>query len=130
MLNLINQSEPIARFETPFNPNLSKNRRYVGRYSKVLSHTHKKAREEVELACKRAICDIKPLDKKQRLLVCVMVYKPSNACDAHNMLDDSLDAIEKAIGVNDRYYSSICHYEIDKLNPRLEFTLYKLCTNN
>ena len=118
--------EHFASFETVFNSDLSKNKRYVGRFKKVLRKEHRDAREEVETACARAIADCEPLDPKTRILVSLTVYKPNNRMDAHNFIDDALDAIESAIGVNDRYYSTCCHWHIDKDNPRIEFELFTI----
>ena len=58
--------------------------------------------------------------RKVKTLVSIRVMKPDHRMDAVNFVDVVCDCIQKASGLNDRFYSLAVDWEIDKSNPRIE----------
>ena len=49
----------------------------------------------------------------------IMVYRPDMRCDPANFVDVILDAVQAAIGVDDRWYAGSWDWLIDKENPHI-----------
>lgn len=58
--------------------------------------------------------------RKVKTLVSIRVMKPNHRMDAVNFVDVVCDCVQKASGLNDRFYSLAVDWEIDKANPRIE----------
>lgn len=113
-------------FSTELNKSLSKNKRYIGRYNKIISKEHKEARAEAAHACGVGMVShcCESIPQKTKLYITMDVYKPDNRMDALNFIDDFIDAIEPVIGVNDRYYALTLDWYIDKERPRIECSVH------
>lgn len=116
------------RFTSPFNSDISKNRKYtVNRYNHkiVISTKYKKAFGEIQFVVQQAMekagIESFPMSK---LYIVAKVYKPNNRFDAANLIDGLFDVLDKTIGVNDRYYSGAFDWDIDKNNPRIEVAIF------
>jgi Holliday junction resolvase RusA-like endonuclease len=56
----------------------------------------------------------------------LMVCKPNNRSDAINLVDLAADAIKRAIGVDDRWFSiGQVDWEIDAENPRIVIEVWQ-----
>jgi len=58
-----------------------------------------------------------------KLHVAIMVFKPSNRCDASNFVDTINDAVSKSLYIDDRWFSGSYDWGIDKIEPRFEITI-------
>lgn len=104
----------IIEFESTLDWNLSKNKKFVGRQSKVLSTGYKKARYDIAWLCKMAIKreGIEFTDKKE-VIVSIMVFKKNHVGDCINLIEGICDAIKEVIKVDDRYFSiGFCRWNI------------------
>jgi len=115
----------ILSFSVPYDPNLSKNKRYADKRSKHINPKHKAAREAVAWWCKIAMqkAGIRqaPVVK---LWFSVTVFMPNHCADSHNFIDDFFDACEPILGVDDRWYAiAKWDFAFDKKNPRIECSI-------
>ena len=110
---------PILKITYPFQSVLNKNqmwktnrfgRQYLACRSQMealaLAIAFQKAKNRVQYAPGR------------KIRVDLMVYLPNHRSDSQNYLDVILDAVQKAIGINDRWFCGSWDWEIDKKNPR------------
>lgn len=109
------------RIEMPWESYLLKNQAFIAGNPRW-GHTKK---------CKRVMDDIFWLVKEQggfvwngeRIQVVITAYRPRLSIDAQNLVDAVSDAIELAIGVNDREYDVSAIGKLDKVNPRIVIEL-------
>jgi len=66
-----------------------------------------------------------PFKPKTKTWLNLKVFKPNNRSDAVNFVDGISDALKKAIKIDDRYYSMIIDWEIDKEQPRFELVVWQ-----
>lgn len=111
----------------PFNTGLSKNRAKTIRGRGVkkfigLTDEYKAIKAECTEMIKNSIQG--EFIDKQRVYIDVMVFKRDNRLDSHNLIEGLFDAIELAIGVNDRWFVIERYdWKIDKTFPRIELTV-------
>jgi Holliday junction resolvase RusA-like endonuclease len=84
-------------------------------------------------ACVKAMWDIKMLLRpaigygwiwnRQRLTVKITAYRPSPVIDAQNLEAAISDAIETAIGVDDREFDIVTIGRMSTANPRIEIEI-------
>ena|SRR3990167_6475935 len=103
----------------PFDSSLSKNRMH--RFNRF-GRKYLACRPQME-ALTLAIAFQKAKNRVQyapgrKVMIGLMVYLPNHRSDSQNYLDVILDAVQKAIGVNDRWFCGSWDWEIDKKNPR------------
>jgi len=55
--------------------------------------------------------------RKDKIWVWIDVEKPDNRSDAINVIDGICDIIKKCIPIDDRYYSVVCDWKIQKIDP-------------
>ena len=117
------------KFITPFDTNLSKNKKNIGtnRFTRqiIQSKAYKDAKQFVFLQCKMALKDevFKP---KTKTKIKIMFYRPDYRSDIQNFLEAICDAIKIAINVGDNYYVFDLDYQNDKLNPRIEIEISQI----
>ena len=102
----------------PFDKRLSKNAQktpFKGRM--VLT---KDARSATSALVQSLVRCITGRPKEVKTLVTIRVFKPNHRMDAVNFVDVVCDCVQKAIGINDHWYSASVDWEIDKVNPRIE----------
>ena len=63
--------------------------------------------------------------KKEPAFLHITVFRPRNMGDAHNFIDGIADAVEKGIGLDDRYFHVYSKPAIDKENPRIVIEVYQ-----
>ena len=110
-------------FTLPFDTGLSKNRAKT-----ILGRGRKKfigLTEEYRAITKNYIAILEPMFinkefKKQKVYITMRVFKPNHRSDAINLVDGMADILKKVMGLDDRYFSVWCDWEIDKENPRVE----------
>ena len=101
----------------PWNSALLKNQAYRGNNPR---HGHTPQ-------CKAAMDDIFWLVKEQggfvwaggRIQVTITAHRGNSLIDAQNLVDSVSDALELALGVNDRYFDVSAVGKMDKENPRI-----------
>ncbi len=113
----------LAEIELKWPPALLKNNAYINGDTKR-GHTKQ---------CKKAMWDIKMILRPaigygwvwngERLQVTITAYRPTAQSDAQNFVDAVCDAIELAIGVNDREYDVSAIGRLDKADPRIQITI-------
>lgn len=62
-------------------------------------------------------------DPSKRVFVELKVYRPNAKSDASNMVKACLDAISRAIGVNDNMFDGSFYGFVDKKNPRIQMDI-------
>jgi hypothetical protein len=112
-----------VRVLVPFMPELSKNQSHVpiGLGRLIRGKASAAAKAELAEIFRRALDGRVPV--KAKLRVDIMVYMPNHRMDAGNFVDVTLDALQLATGLNDRWYSGSWDWEIDPANPRLEIEI-------
>lgn len=115
-------------FTVPFNPFLSKNRKLkTGRGRVYVDPKHRAACMAVETACARAMCEYdKSKLPRTKTFIRIHTFKPDNRSDCVNLIDGICDAISTPLGVNDRWFSAMIDWEIDRTHPRVEVRVYSL----
>lgn len=113
----------LAEIELKWPPALLKNNAYINGDTKR-GHTK---------ACKKAMWDIQLLLRPaigydwvwngERLQITITAYRPTVSSDAQNFVDAVSDAIELAIGVNDREYDVSAKGKLDRDDPRIIITI-------
>ena len=101
----------------PLDWNMSKNKKFVGRYSKVLSTPYRNGRDHLVSKIKQKKNCL--TFSKGMLWVHITVYKTSLRGDCANLIECIFDGIKKAICVDDNYYAVKCDWKIDKEKPRI-----------
>jgi hypothetical protein len=116
----------MIRFSVPYDPNLSKNKRYADKRSKRLNPRHITAREQVAWYCKLAYRKSgEKIPPGTKVWFSVCVCKPNHCSDGHNMMDDFLDACASVIRIDDRWFSiALWDWEINRENPHIECSIY------
>lgn len=120
-------TEPVpfgtVRVLVPFMPELSKNQSHVpvGLGRVIRGKASAAAKAELAELLKRALDGRVPT--KAKLWVRILVFKPNHRMDAGNFVDVTLDALQLATGLNDRWYSGSWDWEIDREDPRLEIEI-------
>ena len=112
-----------AFFTLPFMPGLSKNTaktiRRRGNQKEIGNSTrYTKAKLAVYWTCVQATKGMQFQNSK--LWLTIRVFKPGQRVDAINFLDGIADGVKDAINVDDKWYSAIVDWGIDKKNPRIE----------
>lgn len=115
---------PTLKITYPFQPSLNKNKMWKtnlfgGQYfacrpqmeALVLAIASQKAKNRIQFAPGR------------KIMVDLMVYLPNHRSDSQNYLDVILDAVQRAIGINDRWFCGSWDWEIDKKNPHFEIAI-------
>jgi hypothetical protein len=114
--------------EIPYMAQLSKNRKeiYTKRYTsrKIKNPEHEKIKDLIAHKFFRLSANIQ-FKPKTPLFVQITVHSKGRSCDAHNFAEGICDALEDAIGVNDRYYTVCTVPKIDKDNPRIRIDVYQ-----
>ena len=113
----------IIKITAPYMPGLSKNRKFVGRCAKVLSPEYKRAKSVIYSLVKSALNKSTSSYSKQKVWIGIMIYRPSMRGDPSNNIEGICDSIKLAIGIDDNYFSCVCDWEVDKLNPRLVISI-------
>lgn len=112
----------------PYTQAFSKNKVLVGKQGRIIYW--KDRREAIEELAWR----IKAMRHKfyqGRIWLRIEVYKPNHIGDALNVIDSIADAVEKGIGVNDRWFSIEClAWQIDKADPRIELWIKQKATEH
>jgi len=103
----------------PFLPELSKNKRYAFKSSKVKNPSHRKAQDLITIMLKKKISGKTLNPPGNKLIVDVTIFKPNNRFDASNFVNPINDAVERATGINDRYYAGSYDWFIDRNNPSI-----------
>ncbi len=115
------------RVVLPFTRDFSKNKIAV-------SHNRIFKPEQTRAANEALIWKIKSLHHKffvAKTWLDVVVYQPSHKGDAVNYLDNFCDAIQKAIGIDDRWFAvRMLNWHIDKDSPRIELKVLQDATNH
>ena len=113
------------KFEIPYNMDISKNKKFIGKTKKILNPKYINAKEEIYWICKSKLKKI-GLTRlpKTKILVSLEVFKPNNRGDVINLTEGICDALKKSIDVDDNMYSLFVDWEIDKNKPRINVTLY------
>jgi len=113
-------SQKVIHFEIPLDWNLSKNKKYVSKYSKALNPKYKSILQGIGFLVKQSFPDY----IKAKVWVFIMVYKPTKTGDCSNFVDGVLDGIKMSDNMpDDNYYSGVYDWAIDKENPRIEITI-------
>lgn len=114
--------------EFPYVSQLSKNRKEI--YTK--RYTHKKIKNPVHEQMKRliflkftALAKSVSFKPKTHVLVVIKVYTKTRSSDAHNFAEGACDSLEKALGINDRWFSVYTIPFIDKESPRIRIEVYQ-----
>jgi Holliday junction resolvase RusA-like endonuclease len=114
------------KFTTPYDTNLSKNKKNIGtnRFTRqiIQSKAYKDAKQFVFLQCKNALMN-ETFKPKTKTKIKIMFYRPDYRSDIQNFLEAICDAIKIAINVGDNYYVFDLDYQNDKLNPRIEIEI-------
>lgn len=88
-----------------------------GRY---LNPEYAAERDALVILLKHAILTAKVIIcPRRKVQVSIFVCKPNHRGDAANYLDGILDAVERAIGVNDRWFCGDWDWAIDVKNPKI-----------
>ena len=104
---------PMVCFAVNLDWSLSKNKKFVGRQSKILSAGYKKCRSDIIWLCSRALkAESIEFEKKEKVYIKIIVLKKSNIGDCINLIEGIADAIKVAIDVDDRYFSVTCDWGI------------------
>lgn len=95
--------------------------------SKNRSHAPVGKRIVMTEECRRAMSVLenliaieKPLFREDRVTVNIMVHHPTDDSDGANFVDRVCDAVQNAIGVNDRLFRGSWDSIVEEVNPRLE----------
>ncbi len=95
--------------------------------SKNRSHAPVGKRIVMTEECRRAMSVLekliaieKPLFREDRVTVNIMVRHPTEDSDGANFVDRVCDAVQNAIGVNDRFFGGSWDSIVEEVNPRLE----------
>jgi len=102
----------------PFDRRLSKNRQKTPLKGKMILTRGARLSSKALVASLKAGMIGRP--KTAKTQVSVMVWKPDNRMDAVNFLDVISDCVQKACGLNDKWYSATVDWAIDRENPRIE----------
>lgn len=86
----------------PFTQDLSKNKIFVNKWGRI---TIQKARQEARNDIVKVIKNVKHTFFRGKVWLKILVEKSENRGDAINVLDTVADAVQDAIGVNDRWFS-------------------------
>lgn len=84
-----------------------------------LCHGYRSAKRFIALKF-RSLIQYHNFEPRTPVLVVITVYSKTRSCDAHNYAEGVCDAIEAAIGVNDRWFQVYTIPKVDKKNPRIE----------
>lgn len=116
------------KFDIPYDPHLSKNKRYAFYKSKHKSPEHKNAQKMVTLSYLKEARFFKA-PKKGKFWVGYTWYRESMRGDAINFLNPICDAIKTCLDFDDNYFCvSFIEWEIDKKKPRIEIEIkYEDC---
>lgn len=102
----------------PFDKRLSKNAQKTPFKGRMI--LTKDARSATSALVQSLVRCITGRPKEAKTLVTIRVFKPNHRMDAVNFLDVVCDCVQKAIGINDHWYSASVDWEIDRANPRIE----------
>ena len=115
------------KFNIPYNPNLSKNKRYAFYKSKHKNKDHLNAQNIVKWEYIKA-AKFFPEPKKGKFWVGYTWYRKTMRGDVINFLNPICDAIKECLSFDDNYFCvSFIDWELDK-NERLEIEIkYENC---
>lgn len=102
----------------PFDRRLSKNRQKTPFKGKMI--LTRDARRSSAALVKSLVDGMVGKPRETKMRVAVMVHKPDHRMDAVNFLDVISDCVQKACGLNDKWYSATVDWAIDRENPRIE----------
>lgn len=104
----------------PYTSNISKNKKFAFRRSKVKSKGYADFQRSVAIAFK-SFC--KQLEKR-KVWIIIFVYRPNMRADPTNFIEGICDGVKVVCpNVDDNYFSCICDWFLDKTNPRFEITI-------
>lgn len=109
------------RIVLPFDRKLSKNKVFITKQGHIVRW------KETNDARKDLVWEIKGIRHvffQAKIWLDVTVFQPDHMGDALNYIDNIADAIQEAIGINDRWYAiSNLNWHIDKNNPRIQIKI-------
>jgi hypothetical protein len=106
--------------EFPYSTDISKNNKFGCYSNKSLSLKYERYKRLVSLRFKK-FC--KQLTKK-KVWVFINVCRPNMRADPSNFIEGIHDAIKEVCpNVDDNYFSTVCDWNVDKINPRVEITI-------
>jgi len=108
------------KISIPYSAALLKNRMW--RHGKGRTYLNPATKKEIE-AIGIEIKSKGVAWEKRKIWVCIKVYRPDMRADPCNFIDAILDGVKVGTGVDDRYYSGLWDWELDKDNPRIEITV-------
>lgn len=114
----------------PYVPQLSKNQKeiYTKKFTKrkIKNPAHESIKNAITLRFQSLNAKTNNIiSEKKPTLVVIKVYRKTRSSDAHNFAEGICDALEKALGINDRYFSVYSVPLIDKENPRIRIEVYQ-----
>ncbi len=119
----------LAAISVKMNPwKLSKNRiwrRRGGGKGMYLTAEAERHRSGIELALRASMSQrkIHRIPGETKIWVKVIVMRPDMRGDPLNCLDLIADAVQRAIGVDDRWYSASVDWELNKQRPGVQVTV-------
>lgn len=112
----------------PYTAALSKNRKeiHTRRFSakKIKNPEHVQAKILIQRKFAR-LAMAHPFVPRKRVLVYINVYNVRRSCDAHNFTEGICDALEAALGVNDRYFDTYTCFDLCQESPRFVISVYQ-----
>ena len=117
----------IAAIDVKLNPwKLSKNRIWKMRKGggMYLTEEAERHRSAIEMALRVSRTDRAfRIPPKTKIWVKILVRRPNMKGDPLNCLDLIADAVQRAIEVDDRWYSASIDWDVDKQNPGIRVTV-------
>ena len=112
----------------PYIAALSKNQKdiYTKKFTrkKIKNPDHEEIKRYIELKF-RSLTSMHQFNPKGSVLVVITVFRKTNSSDAHNFAEGICDALEKAIGINDRQFHVYTIPMIDKERPRITVEIFQ-----
>ncbi len=104
----------------PYSSDISKNKKFEYRTSKVKSVKYARYQRLVAMTFKQFCKQL----TKNKVWIFISVYRPDMRSDPTNFIEGILDGIRIVCpNVDDNYFSTICDWHMDKEKPRFEITI-------
>lgn len=109
----------VIKLTIPYMPELSKNKRYVGKFNKVKNPAHRKAQEYITMLFRKELLK-HPVVYKQKCYVDIIWHRSNMRGDVSNIINPVNDALKVCLDFDDSWFTNRTDWILDKNNPRVE----------
>ena len=112
------------KFTIPYDPELSKNNRYINIKSRagkklIKNRKHLDIQNNITMIFKSHLWKF-PSVLKCKFYVCIKLFRPNKRTDSSNYINPIVDALKLCLPMDDTMCAGSWDFEEDKINPRIE----------